>query len=383
MQGDPSNIYYPTGMYLAYPDGTKNAFASAQWFSTTDSCDAPRMTISVTNPRTVSANAKGVVDNRDGRLKLFVSENGGSWTDIPIGDFYATSTRQVSEIRVSVDGSNDSWKQCARLNWNTTPAWIESPKATPSPTPSPTPRSVTITAPNGGEVLTVGETYRIRWTSNRVSNVMIGYSFGVGSLNWITSGLVPNQGYYDWKVGIGNRGTPSSQVKISITGYENGVGSSTDDSDNFFTVTAAPTPTPAPKKTVVFAVDPASASVEVGKTVDIGIKVDTQGQTVGGVEFRLKFDPTVLSFEQSFNPPTESCGMNNAAGSNQAGLINYAVLTDKTLKCTLTVVRFKALKAGQTPLTLVKEWTLAIDTSSNELTLERKDGQVTVAPPKK
>ena len=89
MQGNPFGIYYPMGMYLAYPDGTHNAFASAQWYSTIDGCDAPRMAISVTNPRTSSATAKGVVDNRNGRFKLFVSENNGPWKDLPIGDFYA------------------------------------------------------------------------------------------------------------------------------------------------------------------------------------------------------------------------------------------------------------------------------------------------------
>ncbi|KKT38951.1 hypothetical protein A2W54_00430 [Candidatus Giovannonibacteria bacterium RIFCSPHIGHO2_02_43_13] len=94
--------------------------------------------------------------------------------------------------------------------------------------------SITVTSPNGGEALTVGNTYRITWTSANVdSSVHIGYSFGPGSLNWITTNA-PNTGYYDWNVNIGN--TANTQVKIDVSGYQAGVGSASDQSDNFFTV---------------------------------------------------------------------------------------------------------------------------------------------------
>lgn len=267
MQGDPSNIYYPTGMYLAYPDGTKNAFASAQWFSTVDGCDAPRMTISITKPRTSSAFAKGVIDNRSGKYKLFVSENGGSWTDIPIGDFYATSATQVAEIRVSVDGSSDSWKQCARLNWNVTLPWIEgttptptatatatvtatsTPSPTPTATPSPKPvrfevSPAQIFAYQGGDWVTVN--LHIDSQGGKVSQTQASIKFdpsilevvdmdpktpGVqGSTNCGQTGLVGSelrfawsgndavQCYATWRVKGRSPGTTSLSFVTSLTG---------------------------------------------------------------------------------------------------------------------------------------------------------------------
>ncbi|MBI2021225.1 hypothetical protein HYS99_01790 [Candidatus Giovannonibacteria bacterium] len=47
--------------------------------------------------------------------------------------------------------------------------------------------TVTVTAPNGGEVLTTSKIYRITWNSENVDKVSIGYSFGEGSLNWIAT----------------------------------------------------------------------------------------------------------------------------------------------------------------------------------------------------
>lgn len=128
---------------------------------------------------------------------------------------------------------------------------------TPTPVaPSPTmpPLTIKVTSPNGEENLTVGQTYRITWDSSPdIDKVMLGYSFGEGSLNNITTTSIPNTGYYDWNVNIGNLLTGSSrQVKIDILGYDTGVGSKGDQSDNFFTVTKlsttpatsnAPTPT--------------------------------------------------------------------------------------------------------------------------------------------
>lgn len=122
------------------------------------------------------------------------------------------------------------------------------PSPTPSPTATPATRSIKISYPNGGETFKVGDKVRITWTSTKIDKVSLGYSFGFGSLNPITSGTIPNQGYYDWTVNIGN--TTNTKVKIDIIGYETGVGSVTDQSDNFFTVNpASPTPSPTPTST--------------------------------------------------------------------------------------------------------------------------------------
>lgn len=109
------------------------------------------------------------------------------------------------------------------------------PTPTSTPAPPPAGRSIKVTYPNGGEVLKTGDTVRLAWNSNKIDKVMIGYSFGSGSLNWITNnGPVANTNFYDWKVNIGN--TANAKVKIEIIGYETGVGSLSDQSDDFFTV---------------------------------------------------------------------------------------------------------------------------------------------------
>lgn len=121
------------------------------------------------------------------------------------------------------------------------------PTSTPTPTPTPA-RSIRVVSPNRGEALTIGQTYRIVWTSSTtIDKVYIDYSLGPGSLNPIVSNY-PNTGYYDWNVNV-----QPNKYKISITGYHTGFGSVTDESDDFFTVilssptaTLTPTFTPTP-----------------------------------------------------------------------------------------------------------------------------------------
>ncbi len=128
-----------------------------------------------------------------------------------------------------------------------TPTFV--PTNTPAPTPTSTPSGLwlTVTAPNGGEVMTAGNIYTITWQSSPyINSIWIGYSGCTGCLNWITTGS-PNTGSYNWTVNVGN--TTNTQFKIEITGYETGVGSVTDDSDAPFTVLQLPTPTFTPMKT--------------------------------------------------------------------------------------------------------------------------------------
>jgi hypothetical protein len=100
---------------------------------------------------------------------------------------------------------------------------------------------VQIVQPNGGEVLNVGSVYRITWNSTSdIDTVTIGYKSCDSCLDWIANNI-PNTGYYDWNVYVGN--TINTQFKIYIIGYDTGVGSISDTSDNNFTV-LQPTPTP-------------------------------------------------------------------------------------------------------------------------------------------
>lgn len=127
---------------------------------------------------------------------------------------------------------------------NIDPAGGRKPRITPTPTPTPAPLWITITKPNGGETLQVGQTYRITWSaSSKIDTVSIGYKSCDSCLDWIAFST-PNLGYYDWNVDVGS--TVNTQFKIEITGYQTGVGSVTDLSDNFFTVLQPVTPTPTP-----------------------------------------------------------------------------------------------------------------------------------------
>ena len=153
------------------------------------------------------------------------------------------------------------------------------PTATPSQTPTATstpPASmfVQVVQPNGGEVLNVGSVYRITWnSSSNIDMVTIGYKACDGCLDWIANNI-PNTGYYDWNVFVGN--TINTQFKIYIIGYDTGVGSISDTSDNNFTVlqptptqtaTATPTQTSTPTATQTPTVTPTATQTPMINTL--------------------------------------------------------------------------------------------------------------------
>ena len=103
---------------------------------------------------------------------------------------------------------------------------------------------VTVVSPNGGETLTRGSTYRITWNSgSNIDKVTLYSSTNEYSADYIAISI-PNTGYYDWTVNVGN--TTNTEFKIQVVGYQTGVSSVSDTSDNFFTVPLASTPTPTP-----------------------------------------------------------------------------------------------------------------------------------------
>ena len=68
--------------------------------------------------------------------------------------------------------------------------------------------SITVLSPNGGEILELGKTYRIRWSTNgypNTANVQLGlydtrYSTEGGAYPEITIANQPNWGFYDWAI---------------------------------------------------------------------------------------------------------------------------------------------------------------------------------------
>ena len=124
-----------------------------------------------------------------------------------------------------------------------TPTFTRTATSTPTMTATP-PASMflRVLQPNGGETLNVGSVYRITWDSTSdIDTVTIGYKGCDSCLSWIANNIA-NTGYYDWTVSVGN--TLNTQFKIYIIGYDTGVGSISDVSDNNFTVLPPPTVTP-------------------------------------------------------------------------------------------------------------------------------------------
>jgi hypothetical protein len=133
--------------------------------------------------------------------------------------------------------------------------------------------SVNITSPNGGEVLTVGQVYRITWeASPEIDVVTLGYKSCPSCLGWIAS-TIPNTGYYDWTVFVGN--TINTQFTIEIIAYDSGVGQVIDYSDAAFTVLPASTPTLYPTLTSVPTLTPIPLPTITPTPLPLNLKVTT------------------------------------------------------------------------------------------------------------
>ncbi len=93
--------------------------------------------------------------------------------------------------------------------------------------------SVSVTSPNGGEVLTVGTTQTISWQSTNVSAVNVAYSADGAGFVTVASNVSAALGSVSWQV----PGPATSKGVIAITDAANGATS--DRSDAAFTVQAA------------------------------------------------------------------------------------------------------------------------------------------------
>ena len=98
--------------------------------------------------------------------------------------------------------------------------------------------AISITSPNGGETLRIGQSYPIFWNSTpNIDKVSIAYKLSSGTKGWIANNI-SNSKVYIWKnINIGNS-MPATLVKIFLVAYQTGLGSVTDESNNFFTVSS-------------------------------------------------------------------------------------------------------------------------------------------------
>lgn len=97
------------------------------------------------------------------------------------------------------------------------------------------PRFIKITYPNGGQIFKKGDKVSIAWDYFDVNKCMLGYSFGLGSLNWISTNINPYSKSYLWTIDIGNT-TKNSNVWLQMVCYKTGVGSVSTKTENPFTV---------------------------------------------------------------------------------------------------------------------------------------------------
>ncbi len=136
-----------------------------------------------------------------------------------------------------------------------------------SPTPQPTLR---VTAPNGGENLTVGQNYTITWQGPGRNTYLLYLTNALGEQSLI-DGASASASLYNWKVNspIMNAGS-THKIKIVEATTQNAL---SDESDNFFNIYPSVSPSPASTPT------PAPVAGDVNgdglvNIVDIGIIVD-------------------------------------------------------------------------------------------------------------
>jgi subtilisin family serine protease len=103
------------------------------------------------------------------------------------------------------------------------------------------PPTVTVTSPNGGEVLSVASTFPITWSASDnvgiTQSAIFHSSNGGGSYNLVAT-LTGNPGTYSWTV----PNTPSTQNLIRVNVTDQGGNTASDASNAVFTIQAAPGP---------------------------------------------------------------------------------------------------------------------------------------------
>jgi len=166
------------------------------------------------------------------------------------------------------------------------------------------PPSVRVLAPNGGESLTVGSTFRIRWEATDnvgVSHVHIWLFQGTSQIGVITSNH-PNTGFYDWTV----PDRPGTNYKVRIAAVDAAGNAGYDDSDAAFNITSAGFPY------FEVEVSPISQTVNQGGTATYAVIV----KSFNGFNRQISFTGyTQSGISLTFNPKTVTPPANGIAQS--------------------------------------------------------------------
>ena len=105
--------------------------------------------------------------------------------------------------------------------------------ATPTPTVSPNQYKVTIVSPNGGELLTFGQTYTIQWDSSHNFDTVSLYYATDGGFSGSITGNIADTGSYVWQV---NPVYGKGSYRIYINGNIGQYNYANDASDGYFTI---------------------------------------------------------------------------------------------------------------------------------------------------
>jgi hypothetical protein len=115
----------------------------------------------------------------------------------------------------------------------------------PSPSPSAVSKYIKVLSPNGGESLKVGENVSLSWEGSGNTGYTI-YFLDLDDPNYPNYVAVisdPNQKTYTWSAHKFNPNTPG-RYKLKVTSKYGEANSVSDESDNYFTVSFAPSPSP-------------------------------------------------------------------------------------------------------------------------------------------
>ncbi|WP_224249391.1 lamin tail domain-containing protein [Hyalangium gracile] len=186
--------------------------------------------------------------------QVYRSTNGSSFSLVG-----TSSTTGFADLGLS--GGTTYWYRVTA----TDAAGNESPaSATVSATTGTQTRSLTVTAPNGGESWSGGSSRAITWASSGVSNVKLEYTLdNGGSWTVLASSAAASTGSYTWTV----PNSASTQARVRISDALNGT--PVDTSDGVFTLTSS-----SPGKVIlneILANEPGSAtSGEFVELVNVG-----------------------------------------------------------------------------------------------------------------
>jgi hypothetical protein len=153
---------------------------------------------------------------------------GGVDSAFDCGDYLRRGYYLCRRVTTEANGFRETWLEWARHPRETTSRMLIGVRDIAPPL-------VQVISPNGGEVLTSGDTYRIRWAASDNSHVVridIYYSDNGGRRWQLVAERLDNIGYFDWRI----PDTSSINVMVKIEAFDAAGNRRSDTSDRPFTI---------------------------------------------------------------------------------------------------------------------------------------------------